>query len=135
MVDYKRFNDHAEIFLRRMHETFPHEKKIVSYQAKFDMVSSMDGKKPVEMFMDSMFPYGEQILSRDENFFKQDYFVNKAESISQKMGLVNYYDSMNQETRDTIWEYIQGLFIMGMGIQGRISELQELIKKTGFSAN
>lgn len=122
-VNYKSFNDHASLFLKRMHETFPQEKKIIAYRAKFDMVSSMDPKKPVDLFMESMTPYGEQILGKDENFFKQEYFVNKAESISQKMGLVQYYENMDDITKNTIWEFIQGLYIMGMGIQGRQLEL------------
>ncbi len=134
MLHHKSFNDHASLFLKRMHETFPQEKKIIAYRAKFDIVSSMDTKKPVEMFMESMLPYGDAILSRDENFFKQDYFVNKAESISQKMGLIDYYEKMDKDTRNTIWEYIQGLYIMGMGIQGRQTELQNLIQKNNFSA-
>ena len=135
MINHKSFNDHAKLFLKRMHETYPQEKKIIEYRAKFDFVSSLDMKKPVEMFMESMDSYGEQILSENEDFFKDSYFVNKAESISQKMGLIKYWEGMNTETKKTIWEYIQGLYIMGMGIQGRHEELKKNINKTGFNAN
>ena len=134
MVDYKRFNEHAELFLRRMNETFPQEKKIIAYRAKFDAVSSISPREPVKMFMESMIPYGEQILKKEEQFFKQQQFVEKAESISQKMGLIEYWDTMGETTQNTIWEFIQGLFILGMGVTGRQTELQQLIQSTEFSA-
>jgi hypothetical protein len=130
---YKQFNDMAVVFLARMEETFPREQKIKLYRQQFALVQGMNIKKPVEMFMESMYDYGEQILSRDEKFFKQDQFVNKAESISEKMGLIQYWDSMNDKTKNAIWEYITGLYILGMACLGLQQELQDIIKKTNFN--
>lgn len=122
----------ATTFLARMEETFPQEQKIKLYRQQFALVQGMNSKKPVEMFMENMYDYSEQILSKDEKFFKQEEFVNKAESISEKMGLIQYWDTMNDQTKKSIWEYITGLFILGMASLGRQQELQDLIKKTNF---
>jgi len=129
---YTQFNNMATTFLARMEETFPNEQKIKLYRQQFVLVQGMNSKKPVEMFMENMYEYGEQILSKDEKFFKQEHFVNKAESISEKMGLADYWDSMNEQTRKSIWEYITGLYILGMASLGRQQELQDMIKKTNF---
>lgn len=129
---YSSFNNLAETFLSRMEETFPNESKIKVYKQKFLLVQSINSKKPVEMFMENMYPFGEKILLRDEMFFKRDEFVNNAESISGKMGLISYWDSINQRTKNSIWEYIQGLYILGMGSMGLNKELQDMIIKTGY---
>lgn len=129
---FKQFNDMASVFLAKMEQTFPNEPKIKVYRQQFALVQGMNSRKPVEMFMESMYDYGEQILTKDEKFFKQDQFVNKAESISEKMGLVQYWDSMTPQTKNAIWEYMTGLYILGMGSLGKQQELQEMIKKTDF---
>lgn len=129
---YTQFNNMAAVFLSRMEETFPNEQKIKLYRQQFTLVQGMNAKKPVEMFMENMYDYGEQILLKDENFFKQEHFVNKAESISEKMGLKDYWDSMSQQTKNSIWEYVTGLYILGMASLGRQQELEDIIKKTGF---
>lgn len=129
---FKQFNDLATTFLARMEQTFPNEPKIKVYRQQFALVQGMNSRKPVEMFMENMYDYGEQILSKDEKFFKQDQFVNKAESISEKMGLIQYWDSMTPQTKSAIWEYMTGLYILGMGSLGKQQELQEMIKKTNF---
>ncbi len=130
---HKQFNDTALTFLSRMEETFPNESKIKIYKQKFVILQGMNSKKPVEMFMENMLPFGEKILSKDEMFFKKDEFVGTAESISGKMGLLTYWDSLETKTKNSIWEYMQGLYILGMGILGRQDELQKMIQLTGFT--
>jgi len=131
---YNQFNTLAETFLSRMEETFPSESKIKIYRQQFNIVQSMNSRKPVEMFMDNMYPFGEKILSRDENFFKKDEFVNAAESISGKIGLIKHWDSITDQTKNSIWEYIQSLYILGMASMKRHEELQAMINKTNFKA-
>ena len=70
----------------------------------------MNSKKPVEMFMENMYDFGEKILRRDENFFKKDEFVNNAESISGKMGLITYWDSINARQK-ILFRNISKVFI------------------------
>lgn len=130
---YSQFNKLAIEFLTRMEKTFPDEKKISVYKQKYEMLQSINAKKPVEMFMKNMYPFGEKILSKDELFFQKDEFVNSAESISGKIGLIDYWGNMEQKTKDAIWEYIQGLYVLGMGSLGYSEELKYMISKTGFS--
>jgi hypothetical protein len=129
---YKQFNTLAETFLSRMEETFPQEQKVKLYRQQFILVHGMNSRKPVEMFIENLEPYGEQILLRDEIFFKKKEFVDKAQSISEKMGLIQYWDSLNINTKNSIWEYMQGLYILGMTSIGKNKELQNMIVLTKF---
>jgi hypothetical protein len=129
---YSQFNNMALEFLTRMEKSYPKEPKIRSYKTQFVILQSMNAKKPVEMFMENMSPFGEKILSKDELFFQQDEFVGAAESISGKMGLIKYWETMENNTKNSIWEYMQGLYILGMGSLGYSDELQAMILKTNF---
>jgi hypothetical protein len=130
---HKQFNSLALTFLARMEKTFPDEIKIKVYRQKFELLQNANFKAPVEMFVGNMYDYGEQILTKDELFFKKDNFVNNAESISGKMGLINYWDSIEQATKDIIWKYIQDLYILGMRSMGKTDELIAMINKTKFT--
>jgi len=122
----------AATFLAKMEETFPMEPKVRIYRQQFTLVQDINFKKPVEMFVENMEPFGEKILTKDEKFFKQDEFVKNVESISEQMGLVKYWDSLNSKTKNSIWEYIQGLYVLGMACLGKNKELQEMITLTNF---
>lgn len=132
MATFQQFNTYATEFLNRMVHTFPDEKKIQVYLFKFETLKLMNSRKPVEMFMDNIYPFGEQIMTHNEDFFKKDEFVNSAENISGKIGLVDHWDSINDETKNAIWEYIKGLYILGMACLGKEEELQTLLKKIGM---
>lgn len=132
MAMFQQFNTCATEFLNRMVHTFPNEKKIQIYLFKFETLKLMNNRKPVEMFMDNIYPFGEQIMTHNEDFFKKDEFVNSAENISGKIGLIDHWDSINDETKNAIWEYIKGLYILGMACLGKEEELQTLLKKIGM---
>jgi hypothetical protein len=129
---HSQFNKMATEFLSKMAVAFPDEHKIIVYRQQFDILRMMNQKKPVEMFMENLMPFGEQILTKNEIFFKQDEFVDAVENISGKMGLIAHWDTMSEGTRNSIWEYMQGLYILGMASLGNQKELQEMIKITGF---
>jgi hypothetical protein len=128
MDPFKKFNDQAIEFLSRMIVTFPSEVKIRQYKLLFEHIKSSDNKKPVEMFMSSLEPYGFQIMSKDEKFFKSNECVNKAESISGRLGLIDVWESIPKDTKNSIWSYIQNLYVIGMKALGKDEDLKAIIK-------
>ncbi len=126
-----QFNEMAYEFLCKMRNTFPNEEKISSYISKFELLinNKILKNKPVLMFMDSMTPYGEQILRKDEIFFKKDEYVNKAEKISGRLGLIDHWDSMSNHVKDIIWEDITNLFLLGSLCIGKEEEIKILLNK------
>ena len=121
------FNQTVLEFLTRMMEAFPQEAKLKAYYHKFNLVKSANTKKPVEMFMENCIPYGFQIMSKDERFFQQEQYINHAESISGKMGLLTYWYGMPQETKESIWKYVQTLYVLGMKNLGLVDDLKKIL--------
>ncbi len=113
---HNQFNELAAEFLDKMEQLFPYENKIKVFTMKFDMTRRVNSKQPVYMFMQSMIPFGDKIITRDEQFFKKDNLVTKAESISGKIGLIDYWDSLSEDIKNMIWEYIQGLYVLGHAV-------------------
>jgi hypothetical protein len=132
---HEKFNKVALDFLKKLKELFPSDNKLFVYSYKFKAAAIMDPTKPVEIFMETIKPYGEQILSRDEHFFKHDDYVNAAENFSDSIGLVDYWDSLSIEIKNYIWEQIQSLYILGMGTYGLQDELQQIMTKTNYLQN
>lgn len=109
----KSFNALAEEFFSRMEQTFPDETKITIYKNIF-LGMKINIKKPVEMFMETLLPYGKEIMTRDEEFFMQKEHVDKAQSFSGKMGLVDRWINLSDGTKNSIWQYVQNLYILGL---------------------
>lgn len=122
------FNNLAHKFLSVMEKTFPDEEKISAYKLVFQAIRLSDNKKPVEMFMENLSYFGLQIMSKDEKFFKQDQYIHNMENISGKIGLVQYWDTINNSTKEAIWEYIQSLYALGMLALNRTEEFQQIIQ-------
>jgi hypothetical protein len=122
------FNTLAEEFFDKMIKLFPNEKKIRGYQLGFKAAKKYNNKKPVEMFMNNLLPFGKQIIHRDETFFKQDEYIDHVQNLSGKMGLIKYWDDMSKENQNSIWEYMQSLYMLGMNIIGRKNELMFIMK-------
>jgi glycyl-tRNA synthetase alpha subunit len=126
------FNKYAKEFLIRMEESFPQEPKIKQYNFQFDMIRKMNSRKPVEMFMESLAPFGLKIMTKDEQFFHKEKYVENVQTLSGKMGLVNYWENMPKQSRESIWHYIQALYVLGMGALGRKDELKIVLDQVHF---
>lgn len=126
---YAEFNKQGHEFLSKMEKTFPKEKKIQQYRHLFEQIRKYNSRKPVEMFMDNLQPFGLQILSRDEQFFMKDQYVKNVESLSGKLGLIDYWENMHAETQNAIWSYMQLLYALGMTALGRQEEYNEMVSK------
>jgi hypothetical protein len=123
----RKFNDNASEFLQKMAKTFPNEPKIGEYKGMFEGLRLINQKTTVELFMAGVEPYGAQILRRDEQFFKTDQYVKEAESMSGRLGLVEIWDSIDAQTKDAIWSYMQTLYVLGMKSLGKEAELKAVI--------
>lgn len=129
---HSRFNSLAIEFLERMEASFPEEDRIRYYRANYVALQKINSMKPVELFMENMREYGAQILTRDEHFFMKEENVESAQRISGQIGLVDHWNQMPQSVKAAVWEYMQGLYMLGMGALGLHEELQALMDKTGI---
>ena len=122
------FNVLAEEFFEKMIISFPQEPKIRGYHLGFKTAKKFNNKKPVEMFMSNLMPFGQQIIDKDEDFFKKDDYVDHVQNLSGKMGLVEHWEKVSPENKNSIWEYMQSLYMLGMNIMGLQEELMQIMK-------
>ena len=123
------FNNYAKEFLYKMRDRFPEETKIQGYIIMFLGLEAIDPTQTVKMFIESVKEYGFQIMTKDEHYFKKEQYVNHAESISGKMGLIDHWESMGKDTQESIWKYLQILYITGMRALNEEEQLKELLRK------
>lgn len=134
-MEFKQFNEYVDTFLDSMQKTFPNEKKIGVYILKFQALKTLDYKKPAELMMEHMIPYAEQILKKDEQHFKDsNEFSQSVQSISGEIGLSRHWIGLSDEVKLSIWEYLQGILILGMNVLGYTKELRLLLQATGFKS-
>lgn len=111
------FNKTLDEFMNKMILQFPQETKLKTYYSAFKVTKMYDKTMPIKIFMGGCLQFSQQIKSRDTEFFaKRKAFVNKmaqASSFSDDTGLVNYWDSLSNNSKTAIWDYIQTLFVMG----------------------
>ena len=68
--------------------------------------------------------------------FKTNFkIVNKVENLSGKMGLIKYWNDMTEDTKNSIWKYVQVLYVTGMAAQGYKEELNQVIKEVNMNIN
>lgn len=129
MTTLEKFNNLSDEFFRKLIKTFPDENKLVIYYSKFTLAKKIDFKKPMELFMSALRPNGLELLNKDEKFFKHENVVNHAEQFCQVTGLVNKWDTASDDIKNSIWEYLQSLYVLGMQCLGLNNELKENILK------
>lgn len=113
----KNFNILLNEFICKMAKTFPEEQKIKVYYRMFEMAKKYNPNVPMRIFMGGCLEFEEQIKMRDSDFFlERDTFVKKCvsySSFSDDLGLKKYWESLNDKTKDSIWDYVQTLYVLG----------------------
>lgn len=123
------FNSVANEFIDKMIIAYPYEAKLKVFKTVYLATKKYNNKKPLEYFMESFLPYSEEILRRNEHFFRQEDLVDKAQTFTGQTGLINYWDQMTPENKSYVWEYIQTLLILGMKILGKDDQLRSLMER------
>ena len=72
---------------------------------------------PLKLFMGGCLNFKEQIKTRNTDFFlNRPQFVERVKnctSFADDIGLVDHWLNLSDESKNSIWEYIQTLFVMG----------------------
>jgi hypothetical protein len=114
MSTVSAFNDMMEQFLSELALTFPEEKAMKKYQAKFELARVASPRLTLDVFMKGIAPFTTMIMAKDEQFFKN----HLAEiPILEEMNMHECWnDDVSSATKDAIWQYIQTLYILGTTI-------------------
>lgn len=110
-----------------MIKTFPDKTKLKIWHLHFKTSKRFDPKAPMEYFIRPLMDMGVQILTKDEHFFKKEEYVGAVEGFSEQTGLVDIWDSTTPEVKDSIWGYIQSLYVIAMNGIGETEKLGEIV--------
>lgn len=125
-----KFNKIMEEFIVKMMNNFPEEKKIKTYYHAFKMSRLYNNALPIQIFMGGCLDFTTQIKSRDSEFFiNRSSFVDKcvrASSFASDIGLKERWQTVPEQTKKSIWDYIQTLYVLG---EMYINKNNELIDK------
>lgn len=119
MSDYEIFNKQSTLLLEYLLKLFPNDSKIKRYKFGFDSLRSISTRKPLEFFMSSAEPYGQQIMSKDDNFFN-------VEAHEDQMGIAEHWGTLGVEYKNEIWKHMQILYVLGMKILNKGEELAKI---------
>jgi hypothetical protein len=120
------FNDMMQQFLDELVLTFPDEKKLVKYQNTFFVLRSASPKKPMKQFMQEVAPYANQLMQRDDEFFKTN---SKDIPFLEDLDIARLWsDDLSVNTKSAIWQYLQTLYILGTTLSALPAETISMIE-------
>jgi hypothetical protein len=111
------FNRILDEFMSKMVTSFPEQPKLAGYYRAFKVAKLYNAELPLQIFMGGCMSFKEEISTRNEYFFKtRKTFVtgcSKCSSFGEDTGLVEYWERISETTKNSIWEYVQTLFVLG----------------------
>lgn len=103
-----------ENFIDELTITFPTETKIKVYKNSFDMMRKTNPRKILDVFMESVSPYSNQIMNKDESIMMDDTIP-----LNKELNLKSIWTSANitNNTKDAIWAHLNTLLMFGTTIR------------------
>ena len=139
----KLWNDTMHKFLKELKRVIPEQSSsITSFKTKFKNLRRVNSKKPLELWMRNALPYKEKIFTRDIDFFNtcnDEKCLEAKQTAKQCMNLgtqtiYQYWSSLDEHTKNTIWDYQQTLLILGLVSYNMTEDLQkagDIISQSG----
>lgn len=89
-------------------DMYPYDVDIKMAKNTIDMSKSVNPKMLFETFYQFVYPYKDQIMVRDENFFLNmdvSQFTGEGVNLGTVMNLKKYWSGMSPATKDCMWQY------------------------------
>jgi len=120
------FNDMMQQFLDELVLTFPNEKKLAKFQNSFAILRKANGKKPLKEFMETVGPYANHLMQKDEEFFKTH--ASEVPFLDDLDIPRLWTDDLSETTKNAIWQYLQTLYILGTTISALPADTLNMIE-------
>jgi hypothetical protein len=113
----KGFNILYDEFIDKLLNILPNTTKIKSYNNLRIILQKANNRGPMNAYMKSVHPFSKQIFNEDTNYFlNNDRFMNKdivVENFISGSGLIEYWESLDDQSKSAIWLYLQSLLKIG----------------------
>lgn len=117
------FNKQAIAFFEELQYALPNEPAIGKYKVLMGSMILLNKKKPYIIFLKSLRPHGDEIRSKNEDFFKN--------VVSSKDGdenlvfcleiLEKHWYGLSEINKKNIWVYLQVLHLLGSQIDSELN--------------
>ena len=127
-----RFNNQIDDLINtiKKFDKIGEDKTILVFELKLSTIKSINAKKPLECFLKYVYPYKQQIITRDESFFIGEKLVNEIKGnlknendillnsikendefvLHHALNLQNHWKkNLNDKQKEIIWTYFQVL--------------------------
>ena len=112
-------------FIEELTECFPNESKLKLYANNFNMLKKTNPRKVLEIFLDTVEPYKERIIAKDETVM-----TDSSIPLNSELGLSRVWASeeATDNTKDAIWAHLNTLVMFGSTINSMPSGLMQGIE-------
>ena len=118
------FNTLVGEFLDALAVVFPNERNIPKYKKMLLRVVRTNKRAPIRNFKEQSETYEAYIASKNEEYFLSDnnfmttLLQEGTTEHTSKEAFLKQWQEIPQESKDTLWEYLQSLFYLGKAFQG-----------------
>ena len=130
----KGFNILYGEFIEKLFSILPNTTKLRTYNNLRIVLQKANNRGPMNAYMKSVHPFSKQIFNEDTNYFlNNDKFMNKdivVENFISSSGLMEYWKSLDDSSKNAIWLYLQSLLKIGYKVYN--IEWNETISKIPF---
>lgn len=125
------FCDMLEQFCDELTQTFPDQGTFKRYKATVEITRKVNPRKVVNTYMDSVSPYSQKLMAKDETFFTDD--AKNMDVISDLDICAIWTPDLSENTKSAIWQYLQSLYLIGTTIsllpQDTLNMIEDMAKK------
>lgn len=127
----EKFNFYLVNFLTELNTVFPeyNEVFVKNYSDIFPQTEenkSNNTDKYVKEYMTSVKDYYKEVAKKDDSIFKGDKEINFLLGLDFRNLWIK---DINEKTRESIWKYLQTLYVIGKKVVGEDDEINELLNK------
>ena len=127
----EKFNFYLTNFLTELNNVFPEYNEIFvkNYSDIFPQTEeskSNNTDKYVKNYMNSVKEYYKEVAKKDDSIFKGEKEINLLLGLDFRNLWVK---DINEKTRESIWKYLQTLYVIGKKVVGEDDEINELLNK------
>ena len=119
------FNEQFSLFVKDILDVFPElRQSVLEYYEDLFVTETCSNDKYVKRYMTKMKEYKEKIAKRDETLFDETICILKNIDFSP----IWKSKELSTSNRETIWEYLQTLYVIGETIISDSDHIQKLVK-------
>lgn len=108
-----RFNKIVDKFLTDLQSILPEEKDITILKSQIAVTTMLFEGKVLQSFIETVYPFKEHIMSKNEDFFLGDEISDKKDYLSEALHLSDLWkNKLSENNKEIIWKYFQVMTVL-----------------------